>query len=297
MTARTVAIVTGASSGLGRLMVEAFAAEGHRTYAGMRAINGRNAQSAGELRALGVVPIELDVTSESSCAAAAHEVIADADRIDVLINNAGIGLHGLTECFTPAEITRLFDTNFLGVVRMNRAVLPHMRANGAGLILHMSSGGGRALLPCMAYYCASKFALEALAESYRYELANLGIDCVIVEPGSYPSPFWAKEPGPADDSRAAGYGPIAGLPAQMRKVYATRTEGTNASDPKEVAEACLRLIEMAPGTRPVRLLVGDRVQEVGLINEAQATVQKSFYTAYGVDHLMKYQPATRGSRE
>ena len=296
MAEPNVVLVTGASSGLGRLIVEALGAAGYRTFAGMRGIDGRNARSASELRAIGVTPIELDVTDEANCEAAVRAVIAQAGRIDVLINNAGIGLHGLTECFTPEEITRLFDTNFLGVVRMNRAVLPYMRAKDAGLILHMSSGGGRALLPCMAYYCASKFALEALAESYRYELANLGIDCVIVEPGSYPSPFWGKEPGPADNSRAADYRPVADLPAHMRAVYASRTEGAYASDPKEVAEACLTLIRMAPGTRPVRFLVGDRVQEVSAINDAQATVQKSFYAAYGVEHLMTFQSPVRGDR-
>jgi NAD(P)-dependent dehydrogenase (short-subunit alcohol dehydrogenase family) len=242
---------------------------------------------------MGVEPIELDVTSETSCEAAVREIMARAGRIDVLINNAGVGVHGLTECFTPDEIKRVFETNFFGVVRMNRAVLPHMRAKRSGLILHISSGGGRALLPCMAFYCASKFALEALAESYRYELANIGIDSAIVEPGSYPSPFWGKEPGPADDSRAGGYGPVANLPQHMRHIYETRVNGPGASDPKEVAEACLTLIEMAPGTRPVRLLVGDRVQDVGLINDAQATVQKSFYVAYGVDYLMEFQPAAR----
>lgn len=296
MTIRSIVLVTGASSGLGRLIVEALAAKGHQAFAGMRDRHGRNAANADQLSAIGVEPVELDVTSEASCETAVHAVLARAGRIDVLINNAGIGVHGLTECFEPDEVKRVFETNFFGVVRMNRAVLPHMRARRSGLILHMSSGGGRALLPCMAYYCASKFALEALAESYRYELANLGIDCVIVEPGSYPSPFWGKEPGPADESRAAGYGPLAGLPQHMRQIYATRVNGQGASDPKEVADACLALIEMAPGTRPVRLLVGDRVQEVGIINDAQATVQKSFYAAYGVDHLMRFRAATQGDR-
>jgi NAD(P)-dependent dehydrogenase (short-subunit alcohol dehydrogenase family) len=284
-------LVTGASSGLGRLIVETLAARGHHAFAGMREPRGRNASSARELRATGVEPIELDVTSEASCEAAVKDVIEREGAIDVLINNAGIGAHGLTECFMPDEAWRVFDTNFFGVVRMNRAVLPSMRARGKGLILHMSSGGGRALLPCMAYYCASKFALEALAESYRYELGPLGIEAVIVEPGSYPSPFWGKEPGPADNSRAEGYGPLAELPPYMRHVYATRTEGPGAGDPQEVADACLKLIEMAPGTRPVRLLVGDRVQEVGIINEAQATVQRSFYAAYGVEHLMRFGSA------
>ncbi|MGD9537412.1 MAG: SDR family oxidoreductase [Alphaproteobacteria bacterium] len=288
MTDSSVVLVTGASSGLGRLIVETLAASGHRAYAGMRDIAGRNAKAAAALREKGVRPIALDVTDEASCEAAVAAVTEEAGRLDVLINNAGIGVHGLTECFTPEEAKRVFDTNFFGVVRMNRAVLPHMRARGTGFLIHMSSGGGRALLPCMAYYCASKFALEALAESYRYELGPIGIDCAIVEPGSYPSPFWGKEPGPADPSRAAGYGPLAALPEAMRRVYAGRTEGDGAGDPQEVADACLTLIRMAPGTRPLRLLVGARVQEVGLINEAQATVQRSFYAAYGVEHLMRF---------
>ena len=289
MTAPLITLTTGASSGLGRLVVETLARKGYRAFAGMRDPNGRNKAAAADLSAKGVEPIALDVTDEASCEAAVHAIVAREGRIDVLINNAGIGVHGLTECFTPEEGMRVFDTNFFGVVRMNRAVLPSMREQGAGLILHMSSGGGRALLPCMAYYCASKFALEALGESFRYEVANLGIDCVIVEPGSYPSPFWGKEPGPEVNARAAGYGALAGLPEHMRAVYAGRTEGPGAGDPQEVADACLSLIEMKPGTRPVRLLVGDRVQEVKIINEAQATVQHSFYAAYGVEHLMRFK--------
>lgn len=289
MTDRQTILTTGASSGLGRLIVETLARKGYRAYAGLRAASGRNAGAAAELRAQGAEPIELDVTDEASCEAAVATIMAREGRIDALINNAGIGAHGLTECFTPDEASRVFDTNLFGVVRMNRAVLPHMRARGQGLILHMSSGGGRALLPCMAYYCASKFALEALAESFRYELGPLGIESVIVEPGSYPSPFWGKEPGPGNNTRAAGYGALARLPEHMRSVYAGRTEGPGAGDPQEVADACLSLIEMKPGTRPVRLLVGERVQEVKIINEAQATVQRSFYAAYGVEHLMRFK--------
>jgi NAD(P)-dependent dehydrogenase (short-subunit alcohol dehydrogenase family) len=289
-------LITGASSGLGRLIAETLVRHGHTVFAGMRDLAGRNRRVAQAMRAQAkgapgrLTPLPLDVTSDTSCEAAVGEVIAQAGRLDVLINNAGIGLHGLTECFTPDEGKALFEINFFGVVRMNRAALPAMRERRRGLLVHMSSGGGRALLPCMAYYCASKFALEALAESYRYELAQLGIDVTILEPGSYPSPFWGKEPGPSDLTRAPGYGALQSLPERMRGVYDQRANGPGGPDPREVADACLKVIEMTPGTCPVRLLVGARVQEVALINEAQAKVQQSFYAAYGVEHLMHFKP-------
>jgi NAD(P)-dependent dehydrogenase (short-subunit alcohol dehydrogenase family) len=113
------------------------------------------------------------------------DALAQAGRIDILVNNAGYALYGLAETATLEQAKRIMETNFFGVVRMNRAVLPHMRRQGSGLLVHISSGAGRVGAPGLGLYSASKFALEALAEAYRYELAAQGIDSVIVEPGGY----------------------------------------------------------------------------------------------------------------
>src|SRR5215471_6767369 len=119
-----------------------------------------------------------------------------AGQVDVLINNAGFANWGLTEAYTLAQFRNLFETSFFGVVRVNRAVLPLMRRQASGLLIHVSSGAGRVSLAYMGPYCASKFALEALADAYRFELAPLGIDSVIVEPGEYPTAIFDKNMHP-----------------------------------------------------------------------------------------------------
>jgi NAD(P)-dependent dehydrogenase (short-subunit alcohol dehydrogenase family) len=123
---------------------------------------------------------------------AVRAVIERAGRIDILVNNAGFGYIGLNETATLEDVQRQFDTNVFGVVRMNRAVLPHMRLQGRGLLVYVSSSGGHIVVPFLGLYCASKFALEALAESYHYQLYGLGIDSVIIQPGRYATAVAAK---------------------------------------------------------------------------------------------------------
>src|SRR5579862_1928276 len=200
---RTV-LITGASTGFGRLIAEALAGKNYRVFATMRGVNGKNAPAARELRALADV-VEMDVTDDASVERAVADVIAAAGRIDIVVNNAGRVLSGVSEAITLEQAQALMDTNFYSVVRVNRAVLPHMRRQRSGLLLHISSGAGRIVLPCMAYYCASKWAMEALAESYRYELAAQHIDSVIIEPGSYKTAIANNLEHAEDDERTATY--------------------------------------------------------------------------------------------
>jgi len=115
-------------------------------------------------------------------------------RLDVLVNNAGHMAIGVTEAFTEEQVRQQMDVNFLGPVRMYRGVLPHMRQQRAGLIVHVSSIVGRVLFPGCGFYCASKFALEAYAEVLHYELTAFGIDSVIVQPGPFPSRYAGEQP-------------------------------------------------------------------------------------------------------
>jgi len=162
----------------------------------MRNVNGRNAAAArdfqefAERESLSLQTLELDVTDDASVESAVSEVVVKCGRIDVLVNNAGHGIMDLAETVPLAQAQRQLDTNFFGVLRMNRAVLPAMKRQVSGLLLHVSSGAGRLAIPGMGLYCASKFAMEALAEVYRYELASQGIDSVILEPGAYATPSW-----------------------------------------------------------------------------------------------------------
>lgn len=188
----------------------------------MRDPGGRNADVSAELRAVGVAEglmlevVELDVTDEASIAAAVQEIEARAGGIDVVVNNAGLAAAGLLETFTADDARRLFDVNVMGPLRVNRAVLPSMRARGAGMLVYLSSTDGRELMPFLALYCSSKFALEALAEGLAYEVGPLGIDTVIVQPGTFPTTSILKNLVVASaPERAAGYGAVAELPGQV----------------------------------------------------------------------------------
>jgi len=173
MNGSKVVVVTGASGGFGRLIVETLARNGYRVFATMRDVRTRNARAAAEIEALAqreglaLDVLEIDVTDEESTLRGIDAVIARHGRIDVLVNNAGSLIVDLAETVTTGQAQRLFDTNFFGVLRMNRAALPQMKRQGNGLLLHVSSGAGRLAIPALGVYCASKFALEALAGEGR----------------------------------------------------------------------------------------------------------------------------------
>jgi NAD(P)-dependent dehydrogenase (short-subunit alcohol dehydrogenase family) len=282
-----VVLVTGCSSGFGRLSVESLARKGYRVFASMRESAGRNAGARDQLAELArrerlfLKVIELDVTDERSVNGAVDGVIAEAGRIDVLVNNAGFAYWSLTEAFSVEQAQRIFDTNFFGVVRMNRAVLPHMRRRQRGLLVHVSSGAGRGVLPGMGLYTATKFALEALAETYRYELSQLGVESIIIEPGPFATEIFAKHEAPRDQSRVAEYGPLADLPAQTHAALTT-----SAADAHEVADLLVRLIEMPAGQRPFRTLLGPVVDSLQPLNDLSAQLQQGILTSLGMGHLL-----------
>lgn len=168
------------------------------------------------------------------------------------INNAGFGYIGLNEACTLADLQHQFDTNFFGVARMNRAVLPHMRRQGRSLVIYMSSGGGRTVSPYLGAYSASKFALEAFAESYRYQLYSLGIDTVILQPGAHATPVASNSLSPSEADRGAGCGSVA---AQIEQAVANfRAFFANAApSPQSVVDAVSAVLAMPPGTRPLRI--------------------------------------------
>src|SRR5213080_5000630 len=215
MSKAQVVLITGTSSGFGRLIAETLARKKFHVFATMRNTKTRNAAAAHELEqlaqseSLNLQVLELDVTQDVSVENAVKEAVGKRERIDVLVNNAGYGIMDLSETVTVAQAQRQLDVNFFGVLRMNRAVLPAMKRQGSGLLLHVSSGAGRLAIPGMGLYCASKFAMEALAEVYRYELASLGIDSVVLEPGAYATPIMEKLERGEDPERRTGHGEMA----------------------------------------------------------------------------------------
>lgn len=257
-----ITLITGASSGIGRLTAETLAREGHTVYATMRDRNGHNRDAGDALvrlaseQGLAIRVLELDVKDESAIQRAVDEILCEASRIDVVVNSAGLMSIGLAEGFTEAQAAHQMDVNFLGPVRVCRAVLPHLRAQRAGLLIHITSIVGRLLFPGCAFYCASKFAYEAYAEVLHYELKGTGVESVIVEPGPYPTRLLANSPAPDDVERLAGYGDLAALRDRFVQHFSDFFSSPSAPDAREVAEGILRLVQLLPGTRPLRTVCG-----------------------------------------
>jgi NADP-dependent 3-hydroxy acid dehydrogenase YdfG len=173
-------LITGASSGFGRDTAETLFRAGHTVYASMRRAQGKNREAAEALRKLGIKTVELDVSDDASVEAGVKKVLADAGKIDVLVNNAGIASVGVTEAFTAEQTKVIFDTNVIGLLRVTRAVLPSMRQTRDGLIINIGSILGRVTFPFLGIYGASKFAVEAQTDSLRYEVSQLGVEVVEV---------------------------------------------------------------------------------------------------------------------
>lgn len=285
-----VVLVTGSSTGIGRLTAETLARAGLTVYATMRDLESRNAPAAAEIRELAgrerlaLHVLELDVTHGDSTEDAVAAVIREEGHIDVVVNNAGAMNAGVTEGFTLEQIQSQMDVNFFGAARLNRAVLPHMRTRGSGLLVHVSSLAGRLVFPFFGVYCASKFALEALAESYRYELSGIGIDSVIVEPGPFASELIARSPKPADRERLESYGDTAAIPERTLASFSEFLRGPDAPDPQTVADDILRLIGMPMETRPLRTVCG---VDYGLrkMNEVMAPFQRELLGGLGQQHM------------
>jgi NAD(P)-dependent dehydrogenase (short-subunit alcohol dehydrogenase family) len=282
MNSSQVVLITGSSTGFGRLFAETLARRGHTVFATMRDPGGRNAKNADEIRTLAqkeslpIHVLELDVTDDASVGRAV-DAAANAGRIDVAINNAGYYLGGLAEAVTTEQVQRLMDTNFLGPVRVNRAVLPHMRRQHSGLLMHISSGAGRVVLPSAGFYCASKFALEALAESYSYELAAQGIESVIVEPGAYETAVFGNSVTAADVARTNTYGAAKEFPAKLNAALLS-----TVGNAQEVADAVLRILETPAGEKQLRYRISAASFGVDEINAISRQVQASLLEAFGI---------------
>jgi len=294
MADKDVVLVTGASTGFGKLISVTLARRGYTVFASMRDPAGRNLSRAAELEELGrkeglqLRAVELDVTSDPSVEQAVERVLRESGRIDTVINNAGVAYWGLLESYTVEQARQIFETNFFGPLRVNRAVLPHMRLRRSGLIIHISSLAGRLVLPSMALYCATKFALEAMAETLRYETSQLGIDSLILEPGEYPTAIFANAAQGADLARASDYGAVADVP---RKLFDGLSSNNN--DAQEVADRVVELIEMPAGSRPVRALVGAFPQQCQPLNDLALTFQTGAMQAFGLSELMTLRRAER----
>ncbi len=247
-----VTLVTGATSGIGKATSFLLAGKGYDVYAGARnPADGEALVAEAKGRGIPLKFVPLDVTDDGSVRAAVSRVAEASGGLDNLVNNAGYGFLGSVEEATDAEILRQFDVNVFGVGRMCRAALPLMRARRSGVIVNISAWLGRMGFPLLAYYNASKYALEAITDSLRYEVGPFGIRVHSVLPGLFGTRFVSKGlvANPATVSPASPYAALAGklVPVVAKKI----NEGP---DPVAVAEAVFRVIEDAGS--PIRTPVG-----------------------------------------
>ena len=252
-------LITGCSSGFGYNSAKYFAEKGQHVYATMRNINGKNANPAAELKEfansndLTIEVIEMDVTSDESV----NSAVSQIPEVDVLINNAGMGFGGPIEAFSSAQFLAQLDLNIVGTFRVAKAVLPGMRSRSSGLIIQVSSIAGRGAFPGFGIYHASKWGLEGLSEAMRYELAPLGIDVVIVEPGPFSTNFFGNMIPATSDDIASAYKHVGEFFDGFGKQVEGMFEDENApTDPMIVVKIFEDLINAPAGSRPLRTIAG-----------------------------------------
>jgi NAD(P)-dependent dehydrogenase (short-subunit alcohol dehydrogenase family) len=249
-------LITGTSAGFGKVMATALASEGHSVIAAMRNIYSKNAAVAGELNALpNVEVVEMDVTSTESVNSAIEKTLKKYGRIDVLVNNAGIGNFGLFEATSIEQMKNVFEVNLWGAVRGIQAVLPSMREHKAGLIINISSTLGTLSAPYLAPYSGTKYAIEGITEALQYEIKKYGIEVVTVLPGPFPTEIAGKSLGPdrPEIIDAYGEGEINKIQQFGRILYDKIME--YKTDSQEVADAVKKLIDLKDGTRPAQTVV------------------------------------------
>ena len=267
-------IITGSSSGFGLKAAKDFADKGNKVFATMRNPEGKNAAKKAELEGYSghIKVVDMDVTKETSVKEAMANILAEADSVDILINNAGIMYLGITEAFSVEQARFQMETNYFGAIRVMQAVLPSMRKAGTGLIINTSSLVGRMSPPFFGTYTATKHALEGYTQALRYEVSPFGVDIVLVEPGPFGTGLLASGQAPAHSEVLETYGELAGVPTAMGENFAQMLQSEDAPDPQWVVDAYLKLAEMPTGQRPTRTVVGI-TWGVDEINELTQSIQ------------------------
>jgi NAD(P)-dependent dehydrogenase (short-subunit alcohol dehydrogenase family) len=269
MQVEKVALVTGSSSGIGFETALLLSKSGFHTYASMRNLEkSKNITEIVNTENLPLRVIQLDVNDDISVKNAINKIIAENGRIDVLINNAGHGLFSPIEDITLDQVKEQFETNFFGVVRLVKEVLPVMRKQRNGIIVNVSSGAGRVAIPVSSAYVATKFALEELSESMRYELKEFGINIIIIEPGVIRTNF--VENMKTAGTRSRSESPYADLIGRTLKGFGGLMD--NSSPPKLVAEA---ILNARTSKEPeIRYVVGDDAKSIMKVRKS--TSDKEF---------------------
>ncbi|PZG49793.1 short-chain dehydrogenase/reductase [Spongiactinospora gelatinilytica] len=252
--AAKICLVTGASSGIGRATALELRRAGHVVYGAARRV-----QRMDDLRRAGGHAVAMDVTNEGDLDRVVRTILDEQRRIDVLINNAGIGLHGAIEDIPVDKARALFEVNLFGPARLTQLVLPHMRAQRSGTIVNVSSIAGEISLPLASWYHSSKHALEAYSDSLRQECLPFGIKVVVVQPGIIKTEF--EDETPRELREVSGSGPY----GRLAEAMASRAEGTHkASDPAVVAQTIRKVLGLR--TPKPRYAVGYMAKTILTLN-------------------------------
>jgi NAD(P)-dependent dehydrogenase (short-subunit alcohol dehydrogenase family) len=293
---RKIIVVTGASSGFGRMASNALAQAGHTVYASMRETAGRNKPQVANVEryakehGVDLRTIDLDVASQISVDSAIAKIVSENRRLDVVVHNAGHMVYGPAEAFTPEQLAELYDTNVLSTQRVNRAALPQLRKQGQGLLVWVSSSSTRGgTPPYLAPYFASKAGMDALAVSYAGELALWGIETSIIVPGSFTkgTNHYAHSGRPTDVARAEEYadGPTADISDVALKGLAA-LEPPDA-DPHGVADAIVKVVDTPFGKRPFRVHFDPSDDGAAVVNGVADRVRAELLRRIGLADILK----------
>ncbi|GAA3723621.1 SDR family oxidoreductase [Streptomyces tremellae] len=287
-------LISGASSGFGAMTARALADAGYTAYAGMRDSGGHNASAAQEAsqyarqRSVDLRAVELDVSDQQSVDGAVGRITEETGGVDVVVHNAGHMSLGPTEAFTPEQLHELYDTNVVSTQRLNRAVLPQMRARGDGLLVWVGSSstfGGTP--PYLSPYFGAKAAEDHVAKGYAVELARFGVDSAIVVPGSFTSGtnHFAHAMAPEDKETAEAYEEqYAGLMDGVGRRLAELAPPD--ADPAEVAGAVVAIVDAPKGKRPFRVTVDPADDGSREVSDVADRVRAEFYERIGLTDLL-----------
>jgi NAD(P)-dependent dehydrogenase (short-subunit alcohol dehydrogenase family) len=239
-------LITGCSTGIGRATAERLAQHGHRVWA-----TARHVDAIADLESAGCRLLALDVTDEASMRAAVETVVREDGAVGALVNNAGYSQSGAIESVPMEDVRRQFETNVFGLVRMCQLVLPSMRERGAGRIVNVSSMGGKLVFPGGGLYHATKFAVEALSDALRFEVAGFGVQVVVIEPGAIRTNFDQAAVGALPADGGGAYTSFnAAVGAATKQAYEAGPMKLLGAGPEAVARTIERaLIARRPRTR------------------------------------------------
>ncbi|MGJ8562511.1 MAG: SDR family oxidoreductase [Alphaproteobacteria bacterium] len=276
LTGKTI-LITGCSSGFGRLGAEHYARLGAKVFATMRNLPRPEADALTALaksESLDITVIEIDVTNDDQVTAgvAKAETLAGG-ALDVLINNAGIALSGAIEAQDMTATQLIFNTNVFGPQRLIRAALPAMRAAGGGQIFNVTSQLGRVIIPGFGQYSPTKFALEALSEQLAYETAQHNIEVTIIQPGGYPTKIWQNQAGATGELKARLTDDLLTAYPQLTAGMGSTGNGGGDSDPMDIPRAIAKTIAMPAGTRPLRIALHPKARPQEAINAVSKQTQ------------------------